>query len=60
MDTQALPMFCESIGMNKTLRDLDLRNNQLTHTSAMELCTSIETNTGLQNLGFFFVSSLCI
>lgn len=43
-------MFCESLGMNKTLRDLDLRNNQITHTSALELCRGIELNSTLESL----------
>ena len=53
MDTNQFPFFCESIGMNKTLKDLDLRNNQITHTSALELCAAIELNTSLQSLGNF-------
>jgi hypothetical protein len=51
MDTHALPMFCEAISMNKILKDLDLRNNQITHTSALELASAIEINTSIENLG---------
>ena len=54
MDTNQFPYFCESIGMNKSLKDLDLRNNQITHTSALELCAAIEINTSLQRLGKAF------
>lgn len=50
MNLNSFPMFCESLGMNKTLRDLDLRNNQITHTSALELCTAIEINNTLESL----------
>ena len=50
MDSNAFPTFCESLGMNKSLKDLDLRNNQITHTSALELCSAIERNTGLHQL----------
>jgi hypothetical protein len=50
MDTQSFTHFCESLSMNKSLKDLDLRNNQLTHTSALELCSSIETNNTLKTL----------
>ena len=55
MSSNAFPDFCQSLGMNKSLKDLDLRNNQITHTSALELCTAIEANTTLQNLGRLFV-----
>ena len=51
MSSNAFPEFCQSLGMNKSLKDLDLRNNQITHTSALELCTAIEANMTLQNLG---------
>ena len=51
MDTYAFSQFCESLGMNKSIKDLDLRNNQITHTSALELCAAIEVNTALQSLG---------
>ena len=51
MSSTAFSQFCESLGMNKTLKDLDLRNNQITHTSATELCSAIEINTTLENLG---------
>jgi hypothetical protein len=52
MNSNAFPDFCESLGMNKTLKDLDLRNNQMTHTSALELCPALEVNNVLENLGF--------
>ena len=50
MDTNAFPLFCESLSMNKSLKDLDLRNNQITHTSGLELCVAIQKNTCLQTL----------
>jgi hypothetical protein len=50
MDTHAFPMFCESLSLNKSLVELDLRNNQITHTSAVELCSSLEKNTSLKTL----------
>ena len=50
MDTRSLAQFCESLSMNKSLKDLDLRNNQLTHTGALELCTALEANTALKTL----------
>lgn len=53
MSSNSFPIFCESLGMNKSLKDLDLRNNQITHTGALELCTALEINTFLQNLGKF-------
>ena len=36
--------------MNKTLRDLDLRNNQISHTSASEMSAALESNTSLHTL----------
>lgn len=36
--------------MNQSLKDLDLRNNQITHTSALELCVAIQKNTSLLTL----------
>ncbi len=56
MDRNSFTQFCESLAMNKTLKDLDLRNNQITHTSALELCTAIEVNTSLRTLGKFLFS----
>ena len=55
MNSNSFPQFCESLAMNKTLKDLDLRNNQISHTSALELCAAIETNNTLQTLGFNFI-----
>ena len=57
MSSNGFPDFCQSLGMNKSLRDLDLRNNQIAHTSALELCTAIEVNTTLQHLGIY--SNFC-
>jgi Ran GTPase-activating protein (RanGAP) involved in mRNA processing and transport len=51
MDTNAFPLFCESLTINKSLQDLDLRNNQITHTGALELCASLEKNVTLKILG---------
>ena len=51
MDRNSFPQFCESVAMNKTLKDLDLRNNQITHTSALELSGAIEVNNTLKSLG---------
>lgn len=36
--------------MNKSLKDLDLRNNQLTHASAIEIASALESNATLQDL----------
>jgi hypothetical protein len=58
MDRNSFSQFCESLAMNKTLKDLDLRNNQITHTSALELCSVIEINASLRTLGNFYVRFL--
>ena len=42
------------MGMNKTLKDLDLRNNQITHTGATEISGAVEVNTTLEHLGRYF------
>ena len=54
MDGNGFSHFCESLGMNKSLKDLDLRNNQITHTGAMELSAAIDANSTLQSLGNLF------
>ena len=51
MDSHAFAQFCESLGMNKSIKDLDLRNNQITHTAAIELSAAIEANNALNSLG---------
>jgi Ran GTPase-activating protein (RanGAP) involved in mRNA processing and transport len=55
MNLNSFPTFCESLGRNKSLKDLDLRNNQITHTSALELCVAIEANNTLESLGTHLV-----
>jgi Ran GTPase-activating protein (RanGAP) involved in mRNA processing and transport len=51
MDTHAFPTFCECLALNKSLIDIDLKNNQITHTSAIELCSALEKNTIIRTLG---------
>ena len=58
MDTHAFPTFCECLAANKSLLDLDLKNNQITHTSAIELCLAVEKNSTLKNIGFNFYYKL--
>ena len=51
MDTHAFPTFCECLALNKALIDLDLKNNQINHTSAIELCSALEKNSTLRTIG---------
>jgi Ran GTPase-activating protein (RanGAP) involved in mRNA processing and transport len=51
MDTNSFPLFCESLTINKSLQDLDLRNNQISHNGTLELCAALEKNTTLKILG---------
>lgn len=60
MTTNSFANFCQSLGMNKKLKDLDLRNNQITHTGAMEIAGALEVNTTLENLGRVLVSYVFI
>ncbi|XP_013399235.1 leucine-rich repeat-containing protein 45 isoform X1 [Lingula anatina] len=40
--------FCEALAVNTTLKELDLRNNQISHDGAQELASALKRNTTLQ------------
>lgn len=43
-------VFCEGLGANTTLKELDLRNNQISHDGASELASALRKNTTLKAL----------
>lgn len=47
----AFATFCGGLAANSTLRQLDLRNNQISHKGAEELALALKGNTTLQQLG---------
>lgn len=47
----AFATFCRALAGNLTLRQLDLRNNQISHQGAEELALALKGNTSLQQLG---------
>ncbi|XP_051038257.1 leucine-rich repeat-containing protein 45 isoform X2 [Phodopus roborovskii] len=46
----AFASFCGGLAANSTLRQLDLRNNQISHKGAEELALALKGNTTLQHL----------
>ncbi|KAG8446381.1 hypothetical protein GDO86_014004 [Hymenochirus boettgeri] len=46
----AFTFFCDGLACNKTLQKLDLRNNQINHKGAEELCMALKQNSTLQEL----------
>lgn len=47
---EAFATFCRALGGNPTLRQLDLRNNQISHRGAEELALALQANGSLQQL----------
>lgn len=47
---EAFATFCRALAGNPALRQLDLRNNQISHQGAEELALALQANTGLQQL----------
>lgn len=47
---EAFSIFCEGLGSNEALKQLDLRNNQINHQGAGELAMALKRNTALQEL----------
>ncbi|WAQ96759.1 LRC45-like protein [Mya arenaria] len=46
----AFTIFCEGVGANSKLQALDLRNNQISHDSAAELCRALKQNSSIRAL----------
>lgn len=49
----AFTIFCEGVAANNVLQALDLRNNQISHDSAAELCRALKQNSSIRALGEF-------
>ncbi|XP_003340325.2 leucine-rich repeat-containing protein 45 [Monodelphis domestica] len=47
---ESFSLFCEGLGANTTLLQLDLRNNQVNHKGAEELAMALKKNSTLQEL----------
>ncbi|KAM6317579.1 leucine-rich repeat-containing protein 45 isoform 2-T2 [Podargus strigoides] len=47
---ESFSFFCEGLGANNFLQQLDLRNNQINHQGAGELAMALKQNTSLQEL----------
>lgn len=47
----AFATFCRALAGNLTLRQLDLRNNQISHQGAEALALALKGNGSLQQLG---------
>lgn len=47
----AFTIFCEGVAANNCLQALDLRNNQISHDSAAELCRALKQNHTIKSLG---------
>ncbi|XP_015211403.2 leucine-rich repeat-containing protein 45 isoform X1 [Lepisosteus oculatus] len=50
MWNEAFSIFCEGLGSNGCLKQLDLRNNQINHQGAAELALALKRNSTLQEL----------
>jgi hypothetical protein len=51
MHSPAFSIFCDALADNRTLVDLDLRNNDINHVAASELVSALKRNTCLRALG---------
>ncbi|KAL0983895.1 hypothetical protein UPYG_G00134480 [Umbra pygmaea] len=47
---EAFSVFCEGVASNISVTQLDLRNNQINHQGASELCLALKRNSTLQEL----------
>ncbi|NXG25959.1 LRC45 protein, partial [Grallaria varia] len=47
---EGFSFFCQGLGANNFLQQLDLRNNQINHQGAAELAVALTQNTSLQEL----------
>uniref|UniRef100_A0A663M7E9 Leucine rich repeat containing 45 n=1 Tax=Athene cunicularia TaxID=194338 RepID=A0A663M7E9_ATHCN len=50
---EGFSFFCQGLGANNSLQQLDLRNNQISHQGAGELAMALKQNASLQELGKF-------
>jgi hypothetical protein len=51
MDSPAFTGFCDALASNKSLIELDLRNNDISHVGGTELAAALKRNVTLRVLG---------
>jgi Ran GTPase-activating protein (RanGAP) involved in mRNA processing and transport len=51
MDSPAFAGFCDALASNKSLIELDLRNNDISHVGGSELAAALKRNVTLRVLG---------
>jgi len=54
MDSPAFAGFCDALGTNKGLIELDLRNNDISHVGGSELAAALKRNVTLRILGIYY------
>ena len=54
----AFTIFCEGVAANNSLQALDLRNNQISHDAAAELCRALKQNCTIKALGIHVYGSI--
>jgi len=60
MNSPSFSVFCDALADNKSLIELDLRNNDINHVGGSELASALKRNTTLRAIGkktkavFFF------
>jgi hypothetical protein len=66
MNAPAFSVFCDALADNKTLIELDLRNNDINHVGGSELASALKRNTTLRALGMsnyhqtYLIECICI
>jgi hypothetical protein len=53
MNSPAFSVFCDALADNKSLIELDLRNNDINHVGGSELSSALKRNTTLRALGMY-------
>jgi len=53
MNSPVFSVFCDALADNKSLIELDLRNNDINHVGASELASALKRNTTLRALGIY-------
>lgn len=56
MDSPAFTGFCDALGLNKSLIELDLRNNDISHVGGTELAAALKRNATLRVLGLYWTN----
>jgi hypothetical protein len=49
----AFAVFCDGLGANSALTNLDIRSNQISHVGAGELANALKRNASLHSLGSY-------